>query len=137
MAIKKWHDISGCIIFMSLSVILIIVILIPEVYPSIQYYNLDDNTKQGFAILATISFFIFLIFCYLFTNGHKTLEEDLPENPTISTSSGSRPRLGPIPYLRTLSLPTYEMAMNKLNRKKEEETPPPKFDELQFQNVHC
>ena len=54
------------------------------------------------------------------------------ENPAQSTRS--RPRLASISYLRTLSLPTYEMAASKKN-KKAEETPPPQFDELHFSVV--
>ena len=115
---------------MSLSITLIIIILIPEIYPSVKYYSLEDKTKQGLLILSIISFFIFLMFCYITNAPKRRQTEDLPENPTQSTRL--RPRLAPISYLRTLSLPTYEMAMKKIKRKKDEETPPPQFHELQF-----
>ena len=135
--IRKWHDDGWDIFFMSLSVLLIIIILIPEIYPSFEYYSLDYITKYLLAILATIfaivSFFKFVILCYISIGPTRRQTEDLPENPTQSTRS--RPRLAPISYLRTLSLPTYEMAMEKINRKKDEETPPPQFHELQFPSI--
>ena len=138
MSNRKWHAAAWTwlIFFMSLSVLLVIFMLIPEIYPSFKYYSLDYITKLLLGILAIIlaivSFFLFLIF--LISIGPKRRQtEDLLENPTQSTRS--RPRIAPISYLRTLSLPTYEMAMEKINWKKDEETPPPQFHELQFPSI--
>ena len=125
MSNRKWHLV--CLIGAVLSILLIIVLVMSEFYPP---FKLNDKTKVGLWTLVLVLFFIFVIFSLFKRNQTEDLPEDLPENPTQSRLS--KPKRAPISYLRTLSLPTYEMAMNKLNRKKNEETPPPQFHELQF-----
>ena len=77
-----------------------------------------------------------LCLCYNIKQRHTELSENINalqvsiRNPVQSTES--RPS-APIPYLRTISLPTYEMAVGTLGQKKEDqESPPPQFHELHF-----
>ena len=98
----------------------------------LQMYNTDVQYRMDLftitCIIVSLLLFgiiLLVVTCYEKEGELSTLPavEELSEN----SSQKTRPRHAlPISYLRTLSLPTCEMAMKTMGRKVEE-TPPPQF----------
>lgn len=98
-----------------------------------------DADFNGSGYVKSSVFFLIMGLLLILTCFNKQTPAELSENvhevsswnPVQSTQS--RPRHPPIPYLRTISLPTYEMAVGTLDqKKKDQQTPPPQFHELHF-----
>ena len=103
-----------------------------EVFDPKNSYSISDKTWTTTSAMLWI---IGLIFIFILLKPEPEEENNPGQVENSDESARSRPRLAPISYLRTLSLPSYEMAMSK-NNKKTEETPPPQFHELKDFPLH-